>query len=67
MATQFDDYFFGGGLESAARKAVAEAVEQARAAGLPIEGHASSPPAPAIDQAENAVESDKDSKKKRTP
>lgn len=37
MATQFDDYFFNGELEADASKAVAAAVAQARAAGLPLD------------------------------
>lgn len=36
MATQFDNYFFNGGLEADASKAVAAAVAQAKAAGLPL-------------------------------
>ena len=36
MATQFDNYFFNGGLEDDAAKAVAQAVAQAKAAGLPL-------------------------------
>jgi len=36
MATQFDNYFFNGGLEDDAEKAVAQAVAQAKAAGLPL-------------------------------
>lgn len=42
-ATQFDSYFFGTGLVDDARKGVAEAVARTRAAGLPVEGYASSP------------------------
>ena len=42
-ATQFDSYFFGNGLVDDARKGIAEAVARTRAAGLPVEGYASSP------------------------
>ena len=41
--TQFDSYFFGSGLVDDARKGVAQAVARTRAAGLPVEGYASSP------------------------
>lgn len=40
--TQFDSYFFGSGLVDDARKGVAQAVARTRAAGLPVEGYASS-------------------------
>ena len=46
MATQFDSYFFGDGLVDDARKGIAEAVARTRAAGLPVEGYASSPAVP---------------------
>ena len=41
--TQFDSYFFGSGLVDDARKGVAQAVARTRAAGLLVEGYASSP------------------------
>ena len=43
MATNFDDYFFGGGLEKDASSAVRKAIEQAKAAGLPLDA-AMNPP-----------------------
>ncbi|MGA0571202.1 hypothetical protein ACO2Q9_10840 [Variovorax sp. VNK109] len=38
---QFDSYFFGDDLLTDARRGVAEAVAQTRAAGLKVEGYAS--------------------------
>lgn len=71
-ATQFDSYFFGAGLVDDARKGVAEAVARTRAAGLPVEGYASSPaPQPSGDVrvarsgATPAKPIDKEPKKKR--
>jgi hypothetical protein len=43
MATNFDEYFFGGGLEQDAAKAVHKAIDQAKAAGLPLDA-AMNPP-----------------------
>lgn len=70
-ATQFDSYFFGNGLVDDARKGIAEAVARTRAAGLPVEGYASSPAvptplgAPLTPSAAAAKSTDTEPKKKR--
>jgi hypothetical protein len=56
MATQFDNYFFNGGLEADASKAVAAAVAQAKAAGLPLDAAMNSDESPPEDASKGADE-----------
>ena len=56
MATQFDNYFFNGGLEADASKTVTATVAQAKTTGLPLNAAMNSDESPSEDASKGADE-----------